>query len=89
MTICVRARIQSTNCSCPRQRSDGCDDFLNILQTQIPLFQDFQPHLHQLIVIRYIAGGQSQLLNAGLFSKSDPDFRDKNALQITRKEPGS
>ena len=89
MTNCVRARIQSTKFICTRKRGDGSYDILNILQTQSPLFQDFHPHLHQLIVIRYIARCQPQLLNAGLFGKGDPDFRDKNALKIARDEPGS
>ena len=46
------------------------------------LAQEGQAGLHQLVVVRFVAGGTAQLGNAGAPGKFDPDFGDKHAFKV-------
>jgi len=46
------------------------------------LAQQLEAELHQLVVIRLVAGGALEFGNAGTLGKFDPDFRNQNAFKI-------
>ena len=41
------------------------DDFLDVRQAELMLAQEGQAGLHQLVVVRFVAGGAAQLGDAG------------------------
>ena len=46
------------------------------------LVEELQPAAHQDVVIRNVAGGEAQFLDAGLFGHGDPDFRRQHAFHV-------
>ena len=64
------------------QRVQLTDHFLDLRQAIAVLVQQFQALLHQDIVIRNVAGGGLELINAGFFGERDPDFRDQYSFKV-------
>ena len=46
------------------------------------LLKDSQPLLHQLVVVGNVPCGSPERVDAGFFSKIDPDFRNKDPFQV-------
>ena len=67
---------------CAGERLHGSDDFMDFPDADAFPFQDIQTVTHQFVVIGLIPGGAFQFLQTGLAGHRNPDFRQKNALQI-------
>ena len=64
------------------QRLQRRDHFLDIRQFKAMLVQNGQALLHKHIVIRDVAGGCLEFLDAGLLGKGNPDFGDQHPFQV-------
>ena len=53
---------------------------MNVWQAELVLIKNIQTLSHQDVVIRDIPGCGFELVNAGLFGKTNPDFRDQHTL---------
>ena len=65
-----------------RKRIDRRDCSLDFLQSESMLLQDGKSVLHELVIIRFVAGRAAQLRDTGSLRKCDPDFRYKYAFHI-------
>ena len=64
------------------------DDTLDIVKGELVLIQDSQAPCHQGIVIRHLAGGDFQFLDAGLQCNVDPDLRHQHAFEVQADDDG-
>ncbi len=64
------------------ERFEGVDDGLDVAEFEIVCRQQIEAIAHQHIVIRLIARGAAQGLDAGFLGNGNPDFRHQNAFQI-------
>jgi hypothetical protein len=59
---------------------------LDVGQTEQVLLQQVQPVLHQLVVVRLVAGGAGKLRDAGALGKLDPYFGNEHAFEVETDE---
>ncbi len=64
------------------ERLDGGDDLLDLFETETVLLQKVDAVLHELVVVRLVAGRALEFGNAGGLRERDPDLRDDNALHV-------
>jgi len=68
----------------PGQRAQRADDFLNFGETKIIFRKNFQATLHEHVIVGYVASGEAELFDSGLFGEGDPDFGDEHPLEVER-----
>jgi hypothetical protein len=64
------------------ERSHFGDHLLDIRQAELVFAQDGEAVLHQLVVVRLVAGSAAKLRNAGARGEFDPDFGDEDAFKV-------
>ena len=64
------------------QRPERADHLLNVGELQTMLVEDLEPSAHELVVVRFLASGAAEFLEAGLLGDGDPDFRHQHPFQI-------
>ena len=66
----------------PRERLQRGDHLLDIIDFQVVLGENAESLLHQHVVIRDVAGGGAQFLDAGALGESDPDFGYEHSFEV-------
>jgi hypothetical protein len=72
----------------PLERAHAPDHGLDVAQVQAMGVEDGDAVAHQLVVVRLVAGGDAQRLDAGGLGDVDPDLRDEDAFQIEADDHG-
>ena len=70
------------------ERAHAADHGLDVAQTQAVLVEDRDAVAHQLVVVRLVARGDAQRLDAGGLGDVDPDLGDEHAFQIEADDHG-
>ncbi len=64
------------------ERLERADDVLDVGKLEMMPVEDFQASAHELVIIRFVAGGAAQFGDFGLFGDGNPNFRRQDAFHV-------
>ena len=64
------------------EKSEVCDHVLDVRKLDAFAFENLDAALHKHVVVGNVAGGEAQVLDAGLFGDGDPDFRGEDTFKV-------
>ena len=64
------------------EKSEVCDHVLDVRKLDAFAFENLDAALHEHVVVGNVAGGEAQVLDAGLFGDGNPDFRGEDTFKV-------
>ncbi len=64
------------------EKSEVCNHVLDVRKLDVFAFENLDAALHEHVVVGNVAGGEAQVLDAGLFGDGDPNFRGEDSFKV-------